>query len=230
MGAQADAHLRAWGTAVSSPNGGQSPIGSCTWPNCPRWTPDFTCQKKTDPTSRGRPSSLTLFELKAGDATRRVGSRVQLVPDMGADLDLLADVEAQAASGGGGGGWRRLRTTAGHACWAYLHTDDDGRPLPPPPLGGRSFLCKGVAGLLHFCVYLSLSIGSNCMGFWSSCVSSRPSAPVGQQCVHTACNAHTMKPSQGGREEITLHLRRRHKGLFISLVVSGRGQAQSDVA
>ena len=35
------------------------------------------------------------------------------------------------------------------------------------------------------------------------------------QCVRTACNAHAMKPSQGGREETTLHLCRRHKGLHI---------------
>ena len=34
-------------------------------------------------------------------------------------------------------------------------------------------------------------------------------------CVGTVCNAHTMKPSSGGKEEITLHLCRRHKGLHI---------------
>ena len=34
-------------------------------------------------------------------------------------------------------------------------------------------------------------------------------------CVRIACNADTMKPSQGGREETTLHLCRRHKGLHI---------------
>ena len=33
--------------------------------------------------------------------------------------------------------------------------------------------------------------------------------------VRTACSAHTMKSSQGGREETTLHLCRRHKGLYI---------------
>ena len=36
--------------------------------------------------------------------------------------------------------------------------------------------------------------------------------------VHIECNAHAMKPrkpSQGGREETTLHLCRRHKGLHI---------------
>ena len=34
-------------------------------------------------------------------------------------------------------------------------------------------------------------------------------------CERTACNADTMKPSQGGREEMPLHLCRRHKGLHI---------------
>ena len=34
-------------------------------------------------------------------------------------------------------------------------------------------------------------------------------------CVRTACSAYTMKPSQAGREETTLHLCRRHKGLHI---------------
>ena len=41
---------------------------------------------------------------------------------------------------------------------------------------------------------------------------------VGALCVHcerTACSADTMKPSQGGREETTLHLCRHHKGLHI---------------
>ena len=33
--------------------------------------------------------------------------------------------------------------------------------------------------------------------------------------VCTACSAHTMKPSQGGREETTLHLCKHHKGLHI---------------
>ena len=31
----------------------------------------------------------------------------------------------------------------------------------------------------------------------------------------TACSAHAMKPTQGGREETTLHLCRRHKGRHI---------------
>ena len=34
-------------------------------------------------------------------------------------------------------------------------------------------------------------------------------------CVRIACSAHAMKPSQGGREETTLHLCRCHKGLHI---------------
>ena len=34
-------------------------------------------------------------------------------------------------------------------------------------------------------------------------------------CERTACNADTMKPSQGGREETTMHLCKRHKGLHI---------------
>ena len=34
-------------------------------------------------------------------------------------------------------------------------------------------------------------------------------------CVGTACSAHAMKPIQGGREETTLHLCRRHKVLRI---------------
>ena len=33
--------------------------------------------------------------------------------------------------------------------------------------------------------------------------------------VGTARSAHTMKPSQGGREETTLHLCNRHQGLHI---------------
>ena len=34
-------------------------------------------------------------------------------------------------------------------------------------------------------------------------------------CVRTTCSAHTIKPSQDGREETTLHLCNRHKGLHI---------------
>ena len=37
-------------------------------------------------------------------------------------------------------------------------------------------------------------------------------------CVHcerTVCSADTMKPSEGGREETTLHLCSRHKGLHV---------------
>ena len=34
-------------------------------------------------------------------------------------------------------------------------------------------------------------------------------------CVGTMCSAHAMNPSQGGREETTLHLCRHHKGLHI---------------
>ena len=34
-------------------------------------------------------------------------------------------------------------------------------------------------------------------------------------CLCNACNAHAMKPSQGGREETNLHLCRRRKGLHI---------------
>ena len=35
------------------------------------------------------------------------------------------------------------------------------------------------------------------------------------RCVRTVCSADTMKPSQGGRGETTLHLCRRHKGLHM---------------
>ena len=47
-------------------------------------------------------------------------------------------------------------------------------------------------------------------------------------CVCTACMAHTMKPSQGGIEETTLHLCRPQKGLHI--LVGGCGQAQFAIA